>query len=87
MSLTADQLSELRSHQVEPGANRIQKARALAELTQTQLSLELGISQSSLSDIERQRYGSTTVDTASKFSSYFGCAIEDLFPPRDEAVA
>lgn len=80
MPLTETQLDELRSHPVPPGANRIQKARAIAAMTQARLAADIGISQGSLSDLERSRYGATTVDTASKFSTYFGCSIEDLFP-------
>lgn len=85
MPLSHKQLTKLRA---TTGGNRIAVARQLSQLTQVQLAAALGISQSSLSDLERSRYRALTVETAQKFSTYFGCSIEDLFPatPR-EAVA
>jgi transcriptional regulator with XRE-family HTH domain len=84
MPLTAEQLIELRKRET-PFGNRLADARQLLGMTQVQLATAIGISQSSLSDLERSRYGTTTVETASKFSMFFGCAIEDLFPSREEA--
>jgi DNA-binding XRE family transcriptional regulator len=69
------------------GRNRVRAARQLLGLTQSDLSVAVGITQSSLSDLERQRYGGTTVDTARKFADLFGCSIEDLFPARAEVAS
>lgn len=49
-------------------------------LTQIDAAAKLGIAQSSLSDLERQRFGGTTIQTARKFAELYGCAIEDLYP-------
>jgi DNA-binding XRE family transcriptional regulator len=86
MTLTKEQIAELRQHQVGVGVNRVQIARRLAGLTQVALAEQLGMTQSSLSDLERSRYSDTTVSTAARIAHHFGCSIEDLFPSR-EAVA
>lgn len=85
MALTPAQIRKLKSGRID-GHNRIRQARQLAGVTQQQLAEAVGITQAAVSDIERQRYGGTTVDTARKFADYFGCQIEDLFPAR-QAVA
>lgn len=78
MPLTAKQLKDLR---MSPATkNRLRAARLALGLTQVQMSESIGISQQALSDLETSRYPSTTVDTAGKFSEFFGCLIEDLFP-------
>lgn len=68
------------------GHNRLRAARELADKTQVQVADDLGLKQSTLSDLERQRWGSTTVDTARKLADYYGCLIEDLFPARSEVA-
>lgn len=84
MALTRPQLIEVRRSVGD--THRVRVARELLGLTQVELSAALGITQSSLSDLERNRYASTTVDTARKFAEFFGCTIEDLFPAKSEAV-
>lgn len=79
--LTEEQLAVVRS---EPGANRVAKAMALAGVTQTAVAKALGVSQAYVSDIARRRYRTITVESARKFARYFGCGIEDLFPPSGE---
>ncbi len=79
--LTEQQLAVLRS---APGANRVAKAVSLAGVTQTALAKALGLSQPYVSDVVRRRYRTITVATAWKFARYFGCCIEDLFPPPDQ---
>jgi DNA-binding XRE family transcriptional regulator len=86
MALTSEQLKRLRQAPAEDGRNRVRMARELAKMTQVQLAAALGVTQSSLSDLERQRYGGTTVDTARKFAEFFGCHIEDLFPSRAQVA-
>lgn len=86
MPLTPEQLRKLRRAPAERGRNRLKVARELAGLTQVQLSDMLGLTQSSLSDLERQRFGTTTIDTGKKFSEFFGCALEDLWPAKAEVA-
>lgn len=85
MSLTAAQLYEV--CQADSSGDRIRAARLALELTQVQLAAELGLTQSTLSYLERQRSADVTVETARKFAEFFGCAIEDLFPARADAEA
>lgn len=76
---TGSQLTHLRSLPAANG-NRLRVAREIAGLTQREVADRLDLTQSSLSDLERNRYGSTTVDTARKLADFYGCTIEDLFP-------
>ena len=76
--LTEQQLAILRS---EPGTNRVAKAISLAGVTQVTLADAVSLPQPYVSDVARQRYRTITVENARKFADYFGCSIEDLFPP------
>ena len=76
--LTEQQLATLR---VEPGVNRVAKAISLAGVTQVTLAEAIGLPQPYISDVARGRYRTITVENARKFADYFGCSIEDLFPP------
>ena len=78
--LTEQQLATLRS---EPGANRVAKAISLAGVAQLTVAKALGLPQPYVSDVARARYRTITVENARKFARYFGCSIEDLFPPAD----
>lgn len=86
MALTKTQLKQLRETAAGPSGNRIQVALDLIGETQVGLARSLGMPQSYVADTVRGRWQSTTVDTARKFATFFGCSIEDLFPPR-QAVA
>lgn len=79
--LTKQQLAELRT---EPGTNRVARAIALAGVTQIALADALGVPQPYVSDVARQRYRTITVENARKFANFFGCSIEDLFPPGED---
>ena len=78
--LTEQQFAALRS---ELGSTRVAKAMALAGVAQVTLAKALRLTQPYVSDVARGRYRTTTVENGWKFSAYFGCRIEDLFPsPR-----
>ena len=79
--LTKQQLAILRA---EPGTNRVAKAIALAGVTQVTVADALGLPQPYVSDVARQRYKTITVENARKFAIFFGCSIEDMFPPGGE---
>jgi transcriptional regulator with XRE-family HTH domain len=85
MGLTPQQLRRLRS---EPtNGNRIAFARHLVGVTQVEMAKATSLTQSQLSDLERQRYGDTGVVRAGRLADYFGCHIDDLFPRRRQEVA
>lgn len=84
MALTPQRLKALKSAPVGEFGNRIEAATKLAEVTQAELSRALGMTQQYVNDVARGRYQTITVTQARKFSEYFGCDIEDLFPARDE---
>ena len=79
--LSKQQLAILRA---EPGTNRVAKAIALAGVTQVTVAEALGLPQPYVSDVARQRYKTITVENARKFAVFFGCSIEELFPPGDD---
>ena len=49
-------------------------------------SRELAMTQSTISDIERQRYIAPNIVTARRVAQFFGCTIEDVFPSAAEVV-
>lgn len=79
--LTERQLAVLRA---SPGTNRVATAISLAGVTQVTVAEAIGVTQAYVSDVARQRYSTITVSSARKFSRFFGCSIDDLFPPGDE---
>ncbi len=82
MSLTPQQRRELLKSNVGASGNRIAKAKELAGLTQAELADQIGLTQPYVSDVERGRHTTITLDNARKFADFFGCSIEDLFPSR-----
>lgn len=84
MALTPSQRRELLRYEVGESGNRIVKARALAGLTQAELAERTGLTQPYVSDVDRGRYGTITLDNARKFAECFGCSIEDLFPAPEK---
>ena len=81
--LTADQLARLRA---SSRRNRVATAMSLAGVTQMTVAAAVGLTQAYVSDVARGRYSTITVANAQKFTRFFGCSIDDLFPPRDEEV-
>lgn len=84
--LKPDELRKLR-HSRLAGRNRIGRARELSGETQVQLAAALGLTQSYISSIENSGYGDLPLETTRAFADHFGCAIEDLFPAKQGAVA
>lgn len=79
-------LKRLRAAPLPKTGNKVALAIALSEKRQGQVATELEMTQSHLSDICRGRFEDPQLSTARRLATYFGCAIEDLFPAR-EAVA
>jgi putative transcriptional regulator len=84
-ALTSEQLHDLRRSNPEE-KNRIRVAREILDLTQQELADAIGVTQSAISDLERRRWGGTTVETARKLADAFGCSIDDLFPSKEQVA-
>lgn len=72
---------------VGEAGNRVGAALKLAGVTQVQVATAIGESQPEVSSVVTGRYQTILLSRARKFAEYFGCSIEDLFPPTKEAVA
>jgi transcriptional regulator with XRE-family HTH domain len=82
MSLTHRQLVALRSAPVPPSGNRLKHAMKMLGLTQVVLAERIGVGQPYVSAVVTGRYSTMTLENAARFAAFFGCHIEDLFPPR-----
>lgn len=82
MTLTTEQLEELRCSSTQATGNRLAKAMELSQLKQADLAAAIGVTQPYISDVVRGRHSTITVENAHKFAAFFGCAIEDLFPSQ-----
>lgn len=87
MALTARKLRELRESSTGSTGNKVSRAIELAEVTQIEIAAATDLPQPYISDVARGRYQTITVENARKLADYFGCAIEDLFPAKEGAVA
>lgn len=85
MPLTEAQLIQLRKARTT--GNKVNKAIELAGITRVFLSEQTGLRYTYVTDVAANRYETVTVENAHKFADFFGCAIEDLFPPQRERVA
>lgn len=87
MALTHTQLTALRREPIPGSGNRLAKAIDLSGETQTSIGEQIGLPHTYVSDVSRGRFQTITLENAYKFSAFFGCQIEDLFPSRSEALA
>ena len=83
MALTAGQLDALRSIPVGNALNKVRLARTLCELKQTEVATATDFTSPQLSDIERGEYKDIPLENSRRLAQFFGCAVEDLFPPRE----
>jgi transcriptional regulator with XRE-family HTH domain len=84
--LTDEALLALRAVPVsDEMPNRLRVAMAMTNANQTEVTRATGFAQAYVSDVERGRYRTITVDNAHKFAEFFGCSIADLFPARTSA--
>jgi transcriptional regulator with XRE-family HTH domain len=84
--LTTEQLQAMRAVPLGTMPNKLRIALALADAKQTDIAESTGVAASYVSDVVNGRYASLPLETARRIATFFGCAIEDLFPAR-EAVA
>lgn len=83
MALTSEQLLALRSLPKGTALNKVRLARTLAELKQNELAEATGFTSPQLSDIERGEYKDIPLENSRRLAEFFGCRIEDIFPPRE----
>ena len=62
--------------------NKIKVHRAIKNITQEQLSQEIGVSRQTINAIELNKY-SPTVVLVLKMAKYFDCRVEDVFELED----
>jgi hypothetical protein len=88
--LTRTQLHKLRRTPLGASPNKLQIAMDLADVTQLDIQAATKIPQSYVSRIKRGAYSQRGLPggTMGTLAGFFGCQIEDLFPPAArEAVA
>lgn len=86
MALTPKQLRQLRKTPVGHEGNRVRTAIQLSGTTQAAVAASLNLVQPYLSNVARGKYDDIGVENARKFADFFGCAIEDLFPAKQEVA-
>ncbi len=79
--LTPRQIAALRAG---PPARLVARAISLARVTQVRVAAAIGVTQAYVSDVACERHRTITVENAHRFANYFGCRIDDLFPPPEE---
>lgn len=84
--LTPEQIEQLR-RSAPTGKNRLDEAMRMAGLTQEALADVLGITQPYVSRLERGAYQDIPLEMCRRIADVFGCAIEDLFPARQEVAS
>lgn len=85
--LTRAQVTQLKRGIPLPTPNNIALAMKLADVTQVQIAEATGLQQSYISRIMRGRYSRLPGETMRTLATFFGCAIEDLFPAREEMAS
>lgn len=81
--LTGKQLQELRRVRLsEDSPNRVYAAMKLVGVTQKEIENATGIAQPYVSNIVNGKHSKLPLETARRLARFFGCSIEDLFPPQ-----
>ncbi len=84
MRLTPAQIDDLRRRPLNGAANKVRAALEFAGATQKDVAEALNTVQPEVSDIVRGKYVKLPLERARSYARLFGCAIEDLFPAREE---
>lgn len=87
MRLTPEQLDALRAVPLGSMPNKLRIALALTKTKQVDIADETGMARPNVSNHFNGDYKTMTIETASKYAEFFGCAIEDLFPARERVSA
>lgn len=86
-ALTDRQLESLRAAPLETLPNRLKVAFALANVQRSEAAEATGLSAPTVSKLINGQYQTLDIENARKLADYFGCSIEDLFPPVPQEVA
>jgi transcriptional regulator with XRE-family HTH domain len=83
--LTAEEVTALRVVPLSDELpNRVPIAMVMTDATQTDIAEGTGLSQATISDIRNGNYVDLKHSTLKKLAAFFGCQIEDLFPPTND---
>lgn len=85
-TLTERQLEALRAAPLETLANRLKVAFALANVQRSDAAEATGLSAPTISKLINGQYQTLDIENARKLADYFGCSIEDLFPPANQTA-
>ena len=84
--MTTEELDRLRRKECRTG-NRLAAAFEIAKRSQADCVRETRFTAQYVSDMVRGRFQNISLDNARLFATWFGCAIEDLFPaPGSESI-
>jgi transcriptional regulator with XRE-family HTH domain len=81
--LTPDLLTKLRRRRLPRTGNKIAIALELSEAKAMDIVRATGFAPQYVSDIKNGRTNNLKIASARKFATFFGCSIDDLFPPRE----
>jgi DNA-binding Xre family transcriptional regulator len=83
--VTPEQLEALRRTPLGSMPNKLRLAFTLANLRQVDAVEATGMAAANLSELVNGKYSAVSLETARRLATFFGCAIEDLFPKREAA--
>lgn len=86
-TLTPEKLQALRAVPLEGMPNKVRLAMTLTGAKQVDIVEAIEMDASGVHRVVNGKYSALELDTARKFAEFFGCAIEDLFPAREEVAS
>jgi transcriptional regulator with XRE-family HTH domain len=80
-------ITQLRGQDASITGNRLAAAFHLDGRSQMECANATGLTPQYISNVKNGRFQNLTLDNLHLFASFFGCAIEDLFPSREELAS
>lgn len=84
--LTKAQVDALRAVPLGTLRNRLPIAFAVANRSQVEAAEATGLSAPTVSKLVRGHYSNLEIENARRLATFFGCAIEDLFPDTQQTA-
>lgn len=84
--LSPSKLRTLRTTRTD-SPNKLRLAIKLDGVTQVQVAGAVGVSQSQVSEDVAGKFSEISLEKARAYAGFFGCAVEDLFPAREEVAS